>query len=202
MSRKSLIVVVFHGLLTWAVLGQGQPSIELIPSFLERDFDKEEAAFNQSLPEGAVVVTEESRKAAREAERRRRPRRSQYAFSLTNNDRVVFLGDALLEREQLFGHLETRLTVRYPRKKLRFRNLSWSGDTPTGISRASFDWHKKESSWFERIQQPLVAFKPTVIVLGYGMSSSFDGMEGLEKFRSDLNGLIDRISEVMGGEAR
>ena len=201
MSRKSLIVLALHGLLGWVVVGQGQPSIELVPSFLERDFDQEEQEFNLSLPEGAIVMSEKTKRQAREEERRRRPRRSQHAFHLQKDDRIVFLGDALLEREQWYGHLETRLTVRYPRKRLRFRNLSWSGDTPTGMSRASFDWHKNESSWFERIRQPLTEFKPTVVVLGYGMSSSFDGLEGLDKFRADLNLLIDRIGEALGDEA-
>ena len=197
MFKKNLITLTLVSLTTLAALGQSSTGIELAPSFLERDFDKEESAFNQSLPDGAIVVTEESRERARQERLRRRPRGSEFGFHLKNNDRIIFLGDALLEREQWYGHLETRLTVRYPRKKLRFRNLSWSGDRPTGRSRASFDWHKDESAWFERIEKPLVAFKPTVVILGYGMSNSFDGEEGLEIFRTELNRLIDRITSTL-----
>ena len=197
MFNKNLIVLTLVCLATLAALGQSSTGIELAPSFLERDFDKEESTFKQSLPDGAIVVSEETKEKEWQERLRRRPRGSKYAFHLKNNDRIVFLGDALLEREQWYGHLESRLTVRYPRKKLRFRNLSWSGDRPTGRSRASFDWHKKESAWFQRIEQPLVAFQPTVVILGYGMSNSFDGEEGLEVFRSELNQLIDRIKAAL-----
>ena len=122
---------------------------------------------------------------------------SLHAFSLSDGDRVAFLGDALLEREQWRGHLETRLTVGFPGKKIRFRNFAWSGDTPAGRARASFDWHKEESEWFERIRRPLAAFQPTVVVLGYGMASSFDGERALGKFRADLRRLIDQIHESL-----
>ncbi|MDA7866641.1 GDSL-type esterase/lipase family protein [Verrucomicrobia bacterium] len=197
MHKTIFATLLLVSLAPLVALGQAPGTAELAPSFLLRDFEKEEADFNQSLPEGAVVVSEQTRERARLERIRRRPTKSEYAFHLQKNDRVVFLGDALLEREQWYGHLETRLTVRYPRKQIRFRNLSWSGDTPTGRSRASFDWHKDESAWFERIQQPLETFSPTVIVLGYGMANSFDGLEGLDKFRADLNLLIDRIGESL-----
>lgn len=172
----SLCLASFASAMT---LGQSPAERELTPSFLLRDFEQEEALQAQSgQSEGSQPV---------------RPSRSTHAFALRAGDRIVFLGDALLEREQDYGHLETRLTVRYPHHKLRFRNLAWSGDTPTGRSRASFDWHKDEAEWFAKIQQPLQAFRPTVVMLGYGMASSFDGGEGIAKFSSDFNSLIDRI---------
>ena len=122
---------------------------------------------------------------------------SPHAFSLSDGDRVAFLGDALLEQEQWRGNLESRLTVGFPGKKIRFRNFAWSGDTPAGRSRASFDWHKEEAEWLDRILRPLAVFRPTVVVLGYGMASSFDGEGALDKFRADLRRLIDRIHESL-----
>ncbi len=170
------------------LLAQSQPS-PLVPSFLQNEPEEKPTAKPKGLPDGAVVVSSKQMV----DEQRLRPRPSPFAFHLEDGDRVVFLGDALLEREQWYGQLETRLTIRYSRKDIRFRNLSWSGDTPMGRSRASFDWHKDPTEWYQRIEQPLLAFKPTVVILGYGMASSFDGAEGLNQFRDDLNGLIDRI---------
>ena len=120
-----------------------------------------------------------------------------YAFQLSDGDRVAFLGDSLVEQEQWHGYLECWLTIRHPGKRILFRNLAWSGDTPTGKSRASFDWHKEESGWFELIRKPLLAFEPTVVVLGYGMTSSFDGEAGRDKFREDYLSLIARINESL-----
>ena len=122
---------------------------------------------------------------------------SPYAFSLSDGYRVAFLGDALLEREQWHGHLEDRLTVGFPGKKIRVRNFAWNVDTPTGCPRANFDW-KEEAEWLERILRPLSVFRPTVVVLGYRMASSFDGEGSLGKFRADLlRRLIDRIHESL-----
>ena len=121
---------------------------------------------------------------------------SPYAFHLKENDRIAFIGDALLEREQIWGQLETRLTVRYPHHKLVFRNLSWSGDNPSGQSRASFDWSKPRDTWQNLILKEVEAFQPTVVMLGYGMASSLEGRGALAQFRADMNRLLDNVQEV------
>src|SRR5262245_27153339 len=59
-------------------------------------------------------------------------------FALKDGDRVVFLGNTLIEREQRYGYWETLLTLRYPGKQVVFRNLGWSGDTVWGDARAGF----------------------------------------------------------------
>ena len=56
-------------------------------------------------------------------------------FELRDGDRVVFLGDTLVEREQSYGWIELMLTARAADRTVTFRNLGWSGDTPTGTSR-------------------------------------------------------------------
>ncbi len=65
-------------------------------------------------------------------------------FEFKDGDRVVLLGDALIEREQKYSYLETRIHSRYPDHDLVFRNLGWSGDNPEGRSRVSFDWNKSK----------------------------------------------------------
>jgi hypothetical protein len=63
-------------------------------------------------------------------------------FELREGDRVVFLGDTLMEREKDFGYIELMITLRFPERHVTFRNQGWSTDTPVGISRVSFDWPK------------------------------------------------------------
>jgi putative heme-binding domain-containing protein len=126
---------------------------------------------------------------------------SPHAFHLKAKDRIAMIGDTLLEREMTWGHLETRLTARYPHHELVFRNYAWSGDNPAGQSRASFAWNQSRESWQDRIVRELETFHPTVVMLGYGMASSLEGREALPAFRSDLNRLLDRIQKVSKHQA-
>ena len=48
-------------------------------------------------------------------------------LSMRDGDRVVFLGNTFFERALDYGHLETSLTLRWPEKKITFRNLGWDG---------------------------------------------------------------------------
>src|SRR5580765_6312814 len=102
-------------------------------------------------------------------------------FELKEGDRVVLLGDTLIEREQLSGYLEERLTIEFPERNVIFRNLGWSADTPTGESRASFDFDKPGKG-FEKLTNQVAAVQPTVVILGYGMASSLDQEEQKGKF--------------------
>ncbi|MGH8016691.1 MAG: hypothetical protein ACREIA_00090 [Opitutaceae bacterium] len=61
--------------------------------------------------------------------------RDSSAFELRDGDRVVFLGDTVIERDQYHGWLEVMLASRFPGKNITFRNLGWSADTPEGASR-------------------------------------------------------------------
>src|ERR1051325_11711408 len=105
------------------------------------------------------------------------------AFTLKDGDRVVFLGDTFMEREQLESYIETMLTLHFPTNKVFFRNLGWSADTPLGVSRAAFDPPEKG---FDRLKEHLAAVKPTIVLLSHGMASSFDGTAGLARFEADM----------------
>ncbi len=120
-------------------------------------------------------------------------------FELLDGDRVVLVGDTLVEREQAFGHVEQMLTTHFPNRHVTFRNLGWSADTPAGASRAGFDTPEKG---FDRLKEQLALVKPTVAVVGYGMASSFDGEAGLARFRSELEQLASAIRQAGGGQVR
>lgn len=120
-------------------------------------------------------------------------------FTLNDGDRVVFLGDTFMEREQLDSYIETMLTLRFPDKQVIFRNLGWSADTPLGESRAGFDAVEKG---LDRLKEHLTAVKPTVVFFSHAMSSSFNGVAGLDRFHDDLRKLVATITEICGPSVR
>jgi lysophospholipase L1-like esterase len=109
-------------------------------------------------------------------------------FPLKDGDRVVFVGNTLIEREQRYGYWETALTSRYHGRNITFRNLGWSGDTVWGDARAGFG---KQIDGFNHLKEHVLALKPTVIIIGYGGNEAFAGPESLPKFEKGFNTLLD-----------
>jgi lysophospholipase L1-like esterase len=114
-------------------------------------------------------------------------------FEWKDGDRVVLVGDTLIERDQKYGYLETLITLQNPDKTITFRNLGWSGDTPYGVARAGFG---TQVDGFRHLKEHVLALRPTVILVGYGMTDSFDGLAGLPRFRQGMNGLLDVLAET------
>ncbi|HWF18381.1 MAG TPA: PVC-type heme-binding CxxCH protein, partial [Verrucomicrobiae bacterium] len=122
-------------------------------------------------------------------------------YELKSGERVVLIGDTLIEREQSYGYLEERMTVRYPDRDVQIRNLGWSADTPEGISRASFDWDKPGKG-FELLTNQIAAVQPTLVIIGYGMANSFQGEAGLPQFKTNLLKLVDAIQTICTNKPR
>ena len=112
-------------------------------------------------------------------------------FELRDGDRVVWIGNTLVEREQRYGYWETLLTQRYPDRHITFRNLGWSGDTVWSEARASFDPPEKG---FQRLIAGVKGLKPTVLFICYGTNESFEGAQGLPRFRQGLERLLDALA--------
>lgn len=111
-------------------------------------------------------------------------------FDLQPNDRVLFLGDALVERDIAYNYLETMLTVRYHGKSITFRNAGWSGDTVWGESRAVFGQQK---DGYNALVKIINETRPTVVFLFYGMNESFAGPAGIAHFEAGYNALLDNV---------
>jgi lysophospholipase L1-like esterase len=112
-------------------------------------------------------------------------------FAWKDGDRVVLIGDTLIERDQEYGYLETLITLRNPGKTISFRNLGWSGDTVGGLARAGFG---KPVEGYRHLVEHVRALEPTVLVVGYGMADSFDGPAGLPRFQQGLGRLLDDLA--------
>jgi lysophospholipase L1-like esterase len=117
------------------------------------------------------------------------------SFELKDGDRVVFVGNTLIERAGLYGHVETALLTRWPDRNLQFRNLGWSGDNVRGQSR---DYFFRDGEGYRRLMQKMGELKPTVLFIAYGTNESFDGPEGLERFKKELTKLLDDLSKNTG----
>ena len=98
-------------------------------------------------------------------------------LTLEDGDRVLLIGDVLIERENNYGVLETKMRREFPGKKFAVRNLGYSGDTPLGASRASFD---PVAKGLDQLKEQLAVVKPTVAVIGYGMAASLEEMTYLK----------------------
>jgi len=140
-------------------------------------------------------------------------------FEIKNGDRVLLLGDTLLEREGTYGYLETRMQEQFADRHFTVRNLGFSADTPLGWSRASFD---PAAKGFDRLKEQIELVKPTVVFLGYGMAASLQeltdrrndptmnpdparyGAEPMsaERFKAEMGQLMDAIKEVSGAAPR
>src|SRR5437899_4318211 len=117
-------------------------------------------------------------------------------FEFQDGDRVVLIGDTLIEREGTYGYIEQRLTSQFPDRKVQFRNLGWSGDTPQGTARAGFDFDKPGKG-FEKLQEEVAAAQPSVAILGYGMASSLEKPPASPaQFKAEMLQLMDAIQSV------
>jgi lysophospholipase L1-like esterase len=119
------------------------------------------------------------------------PPAKQKQFVFKDGDRIVWIGNTLVEREQRYGYWESALLVANQDKTITFRNLGWSGDTVFGDARAGFD---NAAKGFERLVSLTLELKPTVIFVSYGTNEAFEGKEGLAKFEKGLEKLLDALA--------
>src|SRR5207247_831902 len=99
-------------------------------------------------------------------------------LSLRKGDHICLVGNALADRMQHHGWLETLIYARFPNDDLVFRNLAASGDEVA-------TWHRSEN--FGSRDEWLTKTKADVILAFYGFNESFKGQAGLEKFKKDLD---------------
>jgi len=124
-------------------------------------------------------------------------------FELRSGDRVILLGDTLIEQDQYHGWVEVMLTSRFPQENVTFRNLGWSADTPSGTSRFGLSLkqagREPEDEGWQQLLIQLRQSKATVALIGYGMASSFDGAAGLATFARDYRHLLETLAKELPG---
>jgi glucose/arabinose dehydrogenase/lysophospholipase L1-like esterase len=99
------------------------------------------------------------------------------SFQLNPGDRVAFVGNALADRMQHHGWLETFIHAKHPEHQIVVRNLAVAGDEV--VTRARSKDFGSPDDWLQKVQAGVVfAF--------FGYNESFAGAEGLPKFKEEL----------------
>lgn len=111
-------------------------------------------------------------------------------FEFKDGDRLVLLGNTVLEREQRYGSFEPRLGLALGETKVTVRNLAWSGDTVFGHARSYFG---PPEEGLQRLSAHLEMLKPTVVLLCYGSELAFERLGGLPDFLTGYRNLIELI---------
>ena len=119
---------------------------------------------------------------------------------------IVLIGNNLGSRMMNYGSLETELHLRYPKDSLFIRNMSDAGDTPgfrphSGrVSPWAFPGAEKfqtelaqnsgSEGEFETSDEWLTRLNADIILAFFGYNESFEGAEGLENYKEELDAFI------------
>ncbi len=119
-----------------------------------------------------------------------------HAFEFKDGDRLVLIGNTVIEREQRYGSFEPRLALALGDIKVSVRNLAWSGDTVFGHARSYFG---PPEEGIQRLTTHLDLLKPNVVMLCYGSEMAFEGLSGLPNFLTGYRNLLDLMRKQVPG---
>lgn len=108
-------------------------------------------------------------------------------LELKPKDHVALIGNALPDRMQHDGWLETLITARFPEHDLTFRNLAATGDEVARRSRS--ENFGSPHQWLERVWAD-------VVLAYFGFNESFEGEAGVEKFKTDLANFLQETKAM------
>ena len=103
-----------------------------------------------------------------------------------DGDHISILGNALADRMQHDGWLETLMQAQFPDRHLSIRNLGFAGDELT--TRMRCENYGSPDDWLSRT-------KADVVFAFFGYNESFAGPGGLEQFKQNLAKFIKNLGE-------
>ncbi len=125
---------------------------------------------------------------------------------LRKQEHILLIGNNLGSRMLNFGHFETELQLRYPDSLLFIRNMCDGGNTPgfRPHSSRNVPWafpgaeefqpelaqNSGSIGHFETEDEWLTRLKADIIIAFFGYNESFQGPDGLERYRSELDAFI------------
>ena len=127
-------------------------------------------------------------------------------LKLKKGDHIILLGNNLGSRMMDYGLFETEMHVRFPDSLLYIRNMCDGGNTPgfrphsgrvspwafPGAEnfQTEFANFSDSQGHYERPDEWLYRHKADIILAFFGYNESFDGEEGLENYKAELDAFI------------
>ncbi|GAB5561275.1 MAG: GDSL-type esterase/lipase family protein [Synoicihabitans sp.] len=141
-------------------------------------------------------------------------------LTVNRGDRIALIGSGLASRMNHFGHFETEIFLRFADQKLTIRNYADEGATPGFRSHSArnydeqyafpgakellpekFQVNSRSKGHFETPDQWLTRFGADTIIAFFGLNSSFEGPDGVDRFKKELTAFIRHTrSQEYNGE--
>ncbi|MES2874098.1 MAG: PVC-type heme-binding CxxCH protein [Bacteroidota bacterium] len=128
------------------------------------------------------------------------------ALKIKKGSRIILIGNNLGSRMMNFGHFETEMQLRYPDSLLYIRNMCDGGNTPgfrphsgrpspwafPGAEKFQTELAKNSDSQghYEMPDEWITRHKADIIIAFFGYNESFEGPEGLENYKAELDAFI------------
>lgn len=139
-------------------------------------------------------------------------------LKITKNSHIILIGNNLGSRMMNYGYFETEMQIRYPDSLLFIRNMCDGGDTPGfrphagRVSPWAFPGADKfqtelahpsgSEGHFETPDQWLTRLKADIIIAFFGYNESFQGEQGLENYKAELDAFIKHtLSQTYNGKS-
>lgn len=139
--------------------------------------------------------------------------------NLNKNDHIVLIGNNLCSRMIHYGHFETELQLRYSDSLLLIRNMCDGGDTPgfrphsgrndpwafpgAEVFQTEFAQPSGSIGHLESPDEWLESAKADIIIAFFGYSESFQGIDGLDNYKKELEAFISHTqSQKYNGKSK
>ena len=139
-------------------------------------------------------------------------------LKIKKDSHILLIGNNLGSRMMNYGYFETEMQVRYPDSLLFIRNMCDGGDTPGfrphagRVSPWAFPGAEKfqtelatnsgSEGHFETPDQWLTRLRADIIIAFFGYNESFQGEQGLESYRGELDAFIKyTLSQTYNGKS-
>ncbi len=195
LTRFSLVSVSLAVSVSYAVAESGDLDDGVVPDVITAVTDAEIQQQKRVRPEYLQPVPIEGKASS-----------TTLPMQPCKGESIVFLGNTLASRMELFNHFETALYQQYPNLELTFRNMGFPGHTaayrPEAGSKDPWafpggdQFHPEIQAHLGEGHYPkpdewLTIVKASTIVAFFGFNESFDGMEGIENFKNELRAFVD-----------